>query len=535
MSPNRTGRPAWGLRVGKKDMGAYALRVFEPRPQGLADILNESEKWGAREFLVHGARRASFAEFHAAVARAAARLAGAGVRRGDRVMLLGANSAEWLVGFWALARIGAVIALANAWWSAEETAHALALVEPCLVLVDNARSRNVPADHPFIAIEALIADWAAGSGGGPPATATYAPGVEVDEESPALFIFTSGTTSRAKAAVLSHRAALACLHVLYAGRGVSPAAFGPEDAQTTMLSCAPLFHLSGYMSHTQALLSGHRFVLLEGRADPERILDLIENERVQTWASVPTLLSRVVHAPSAMSRDLSMVTGIAGGGAAVSTELMDRVRRVFPNARIGASATYGLTEAGGSVTLISGEEYLRRPLSCGRALPACELRIEAPDAEGEGEILVRTPSQMSGYWGETEGRTLDREGWIHTGDLGRLDEEGYLYITGRAKDIVIRGGENVSAPHVEHCLSRHAGVLEVAVVGLPHPDLVEEVAAAVVPKKGAALDIESLAAVAAESLAYFERPTRWWIRDEPLPTNATSKVVKAQIVAEWPD
>lgn len=516
-------------------MGAYALRVFEPRPQRLADILDESAKWGKREFLVHGARRASFAEFHAAVARAADRLAEAGVRRGDRVMVLGANSAEWLVGFWALARIGAVIALGNAWWSAEETAHALALVEPRLVLVDEARCVIVPSDHPSLAIETLRKDWTENDGAAPTTKVTQVQDAETDEEHPALFIFTSGTTSRAKSAVLSHRAALACLHVLYAGRGVSPSAFGPEDAQTTMLSCAPLFHLSGYMSHTQALLSGHRFILLEGRADPERILDLIEKECVQTWASVPTLLSRVVHTPSALLRDLSSVTGIAGGGATVSSELMDRVRRVFPNARIGASATYGLTEAGGSVTLISGEEYLRRPLSCGRALPACEIRIEAPDAEGRGEILVRTPSQMSGYWGETEGRAIDREGWVHTGDLGRLDEEGYLFITGRAKDIVIRGGENVSAPRVEHCILRHPAVLEVAVVGLPHPDLGEEVAAAVVAKKGAALDIEALAAFASESLAYFERPTRWWIRDEPLPTNATSKIVKAQLIAEWPD
>lgn len=519
----------WGRSIVAKDMGGYRLQVFEPRPHNLPAILDAGARWGDREFLVFGAGRLSFSAFRAAVTRAEVTLVAAGVGRGDMVMLLGANSAEWLAVFWALARRRAVIALGNAWWSAEETHDAFRLTQPSTVIADAARRRHLPEDAVTLSLEAFETCWDVDA---PTAAEPDAP--DVDEEAPALLIFTSGTTSRAKAAVLSHRAAIASLHVLYAGRDKTPNEMTGAEEQQTFLSCAPLFHVSGYMSHTQALLSGHRLVMVEGRSDPAHILDLIEKEGVTMWATVPTLLSRVINHPDAVRRDLRSVQAIAAGGSPVTPELMDAMRRVFVNARMGAVATYGLTEAGGSVTAVGGEDYLLRPGSCGRALPACELGIAEPGEDGVGEILVRTPSAMSRYWGDEATAIVDGEGWIHTGDLGRIDS-GYLTITGRSKDMVIRGGENISAPRVEACIARHPAVLEVAVIGLPHADLGEEVAAVVVLKEGEPVNATALQAFVAGPLAYFEIPSRWWLRHEPLPTNATSKVVKSRLVAAWRD
>jgi long-chain acyl-CoA synthetase len=515
---------AWGRNVVGKDMGGWRLNVFEPRPGHLADIVEASAKWGDREFLVCGGRRVSFAEFRAAVDRAARRLRTSGGERGAMAMLLGANSPEWLLVFWALAKLGTPIALGNGWWSAEELSDAIVLTSPGLVIADRVRAGRLPSGVSVLPLEAFADCWS-----GPGVSPTLVR--PVDEEEPALLIFTSGTTSRARAAVLSHRAALACLHVLYASRDRTPSELTGEEAQLTFLSCAPLFHISGYMSHTQALLSGHRFVLMEGRSDPARILDLIESENVSMWATVPTLLSRVMTHPESAGRKLGSVIAIAAGGAVVTPDLMRQVRATFPNVALGTAATYGLTESGGSVTSIAGEDYLKRPTSSGSPLPACELRIRDPDSEGIGEVLVRTPSAMSGYWGG-QGTILDAGGWIQTGDLGRLDEEGYLFITGRSKDIIIRGGENVSAPRVEAVLARHSAVAEVGVVGLEHADLGEEVAAVVVLRQGARANEAELRDFAAQSLAYFETPSRWWVRETPLPVNATSKVMKAVLRAE---
>lgn len=515
---------AWGRRVSDKDMGGWALKVFEPRPGHMAEILDAAGKWGDREFLVCGGRRVSFAGFRAAVGRAESVLRRAGARPTAMAMLLGANTPEWLLCFWALARIAGPIALGNAWWSGEEIADALELTGPGFVIADAPRRARLPQTTQAFHLENLLACW----DGAPEDLAPLAP---LDEEDPALLIFTSGTTSRAKAAVLSHRAAIACLHVLYANRDATPSELSGAEPQLTFLSCAPLFHISGYMSHTQALLSGRRFVLLEGRADPTRIHELIEREGVNMWATVPTLLSRVVACAAAGRRRLDSVQAVAAGGAVVTPELMAQVRGAFPNVQMGTAATYGLTESGGSVTSIAGQDYLERPRSSGRALPACELRVLDPGADGVGEILVRTPSAMSGYWGGA-GSIVDESGWVHTGDLGRVDEEGYLFITGRSKDIVIRGGENVSAPRVEAVIARHPDVAEVGVIGLQHPDLGEEVAAVVVLRPGAMAREDALRAHAADSLAYFEVPTTWWLRDVALPVNATSKVLKAQLRQE---
>jgi long-chain acyl-CoA synthetase len=187
-----------------------------------------------------------------------------------------------------------------------------------------------------------------------------------------------------------------------------------------------------------------------------------------------------------------------------------------------------MTESGGSVTMINGADYLSHVGSARKPFPTCELQIENPLGSGEGEIWMRAPSAMTAYWGLEE-EIIDDDGWIHSGDLGRVDSAGYPYVTGRKKDIIIRGGENVSVMSIEQRLNQHPAVMDAAVVGLPHSDLGEEVAAAVVLEQGATTTSRELADFLGSKLAYFQVPTQWWLRDQPLPTNAAGKVVKQEL------
>jgi long-chain acyl-CoA synthetase len=251
------------------------------------------------------------------------------------------------------------------------------------------------------------------------------------------------------------------------------------------------------------------------------------------------MISRVLNDPSIEGRDLSSVRAISLGGAPVLPEIVTRIKARFPNVERGVSQVYGLSEAGGTLTAASGRDLTERPGTAGRPLPIVELRIDLPDEKGTGEVVARTPSQMLGYWGQApdggmDPGDIDDGGWLHTGDLGHLDADGYLFITGRLKDLIIRGGENIASTHVEDVLLKHPEVQEVAVCGRPDPELGEIVAAAVVLSPGSRVTVPELRSFAAEHLAYFEIPSSWWLRTEPLPANDVGKVRKRDLLAAWP-
>ena len=348
-----------------------------------------------------------------------------------------------------------------------------------------------------------------------------------------MILYTSGTTGQAKGVILSHRAIIANLHNLLDRSRRRPSDRDPDAPQQVNLLTVPLFHMSGMQAMTLAAVTGDRLVFPPpGPIDVTTILRLIERERVSAFAAVPTVLARIVQHPGLSAYDTSSVQSVTMGGMYVHPSLVDQVRIAFPAAARRVGALYGMTESGGVLTSIGGSQLVEQPTSSGVPLPVVELRIANPAPDGSGEILARSPTTMSGYWGRPDDPVLDRDGWLHTGDLGRI-VGGHLHVVGRSKEIIIRGGENVSATRVETCLLTHPEVLEAAVLPLEHPELGEEVAAVVVVTTPDAVSVEELSDYVSASLARFEVPSAWWVRHDPLPLNASGKVDKPLLRGTW--
>jgi len=515
------GAVRWSRNVIRTEVSGHSCLVYAERPPSVPALLLDARRWHGRTHFVQGDRRITFDAHERAVMRVVRRLQRAGIGARDRVLLFGANQVEWVVAFWAIQCLGGVAVLGNGWWS-----EVIEMIHPMLALTDAPRPGGLSDDIPHLSfgdLRALVDDDQESS------ELELAP---INEDDPSLIIFSSGTTGAARGVLLSHRSVVANLQNLLVLTGRLPSELPDTHPGTVSLLSVPLFHLAGLQVTISTLLSGGSLIFLEGRFDAAEVLRLIEKERVRVWGSVPTMVSRVIDHEDFTRYDTSSLVSVPMGGAVVSRELRERVHAAFPGVRGGAGTLYGLTEAGGVLAAGAGSEMERRPGCVGRPLPVVEVRIKNPDSNGVGEILARTPTAMSGYWGETSA-TVDAEGWVSTGDLGRLDAEGYLYVVGRSKDVIIRGGENIASVHVEQALLTHPDVIEAAVVALPHPDLGEEVGAALLLRPGADPDIAGLRSHAAQSLARFEVPTRWWIRRASLPTNAPGKILRREITNEW--
>jgi long-chain acyl-CoA synthetase len=458
------------------------------------------------------------------------------------VLMFAANSVDWVMAFWSIVNAGGIVVLGNAWWSQSELGHALDTVKPQLVLTDKTRSTFLPPDQASFLLTELRETDTKSSGSQVQAEAALSKGLVEDD--PAVILFTSGTTGMPKGAVLTHRGIIATLQslLLRTRRLPVPGADPPQPSKALM--CLPLFHIGGLQQVITPLVGGGTVVFSQGKFDPEGIVNLIEQEGISVWSAVPTMVSRVIDYLEESGRSpVQPLRTVGMGGSPVVQRLRERALDWFPNVTRGLAVTYGLSEACGVLATGAGAEIRERPGSVGRPIPTATIRIERPDEKGIGEIVVRSPSVMLGYWTENdEGSGSDIEPgpvtadrWLFTGDVGWIDDDGYLYVTDRNKDIVIRGGENIATPNVENRLLEHPAVVEVAVVGLPHPTFGEELGAVVVTAGDAHPSEEELAKFAGETLAYFEVPSRWWFRKEPLPQNTTGKVLKRVIRDEWID
>ncbi|MFB9073440.1 class I adenylate-forming enzyme family protein [Citricoccus parietis] len=470
--------------------------------------------------LVQGDRRLTYADHEAAVARVANRLSAYGITLGDRVMLLGFNSIEWYVSFWAVHSLGAVAVLGNPWWSDHEVEQLVAKVQPKLALTD--REVHQVSRVSLQELRTLVDS-------GDPAELRLA---DVSEDADAVVMFSSGTTGLPKGILVSQRSVVGNMHNVLGMTNRLPNELPDDYRGTTSLQSVPMFHLAGVQVSCATLLQGGKLVMLDGKFDPAEVLRLIEEEKVRSWGAIPTMVSRVLEHPDIRTRDISSLASVPLGGAAVPDELRQRIAEVFPSVKKRIGSLYGLTETGGPLAAGSGGEITGHPSRVGKPLPVTEVRIANPDETGEGEIMGRTPNAPEEVIGE--GPVEDQDGWIATGDLGRIDEEGYLYVTGRAKEIIIRAGENIASANIENALLRHQDVADAGVVALPDPDLGEKVGAAVVIKPGAPVPtLDELAALCREYLARYEMPDSWWIRRDSLPMTDIGKLNKKQLIADW--
>jgi long-chain acyl-CoA synthetase len=533
-------------------------RVWKNAPPSLRAEVEMGRAFGAeRIFLVYEDERVSFEGFYRAVAAFMAELKAAGVKKGDRVAVTMRNLPEWPVVFYAGVSLGAVVTPLNAWWTGPELQYGLTDSGAKVLVTDSERynrleehlpncpalqaiyvSRNVEEiAHPKVkTLESVI--------GAPPAYGDLPnrslPEAEIQPDDPATIFYTSGTTGKPKGALASHRNITS--NVMAAGigsaraflrRGEAPPAPDPTAPQRSILLSVPFFHATGCFSIlSPTLVSGGKIVMMY-KWDVIRAFELIEREKIVMAGGVPTIAWQLIEHPARGDYDLSSLESVAYGGAPSAPELVRKIVETFPKSQPGQG--WGMTETSAAVTGNSAEDYEHRPDSCGPAVPVCDLKIVDPEGRtlpcGEvGELWARGPNIVINYWNKPEATAQTFEdGWVKTGDLARLDEEGFCFIIDRAKDMLIRGGENIYCVEVENALYDHPAVMDAAVVAVPHKTLGEEPGAVVTLKEGGEATEQELRAFVAERIAAFKVPVKIVFWPETLPRNANGKILKAEL------
>jgi long-chain acyl-CoA synthetase len=547
--------PGAMFEVVTEDVLGRPLQVYKQRLSSLRDIPQLAVGRGdEKDFIVYGDRRYGFETFvHAANGVAKALADDFGIGAGDRVAVLSQNNPEWCLAFWATVSLDAVLVGLNGWWKADEILYGLVDSGSTVLVADRKRFERIadqldqapdlrhvflvdasPEDFPGVPVELHRFDELTAN-----PTPDF-PTTPIGEDDDAVIFYTSGTTGRPKGAVSTHRSMIAnlqnTLYITIAGSMLAAAEgtdAGFTQPDTVSLLTSPLFHVSGCHSGlVVGLMGGVKLVIPEGRFEPTDALQLIEEHGVTIWATVPTMVWRVCEHPNRHDYDTSTVSSVAFGGSPSAEELQRKIRDTFPNVRSTSNA-YGLTETSSVATVITGSNAIRKPWSVGPPVPTVELRIE--DANGKevptgetGEVLIRGPILMKGYWGKPEATAdaIDVDGWLHTGDIGLVDEEGFLAITDRMKDMIIRGGENIYCVEIENRLVEHPAVADAAVIGVPHPELGEEVKAVIQVESGHSLTADEVRAWVRETLAEFKVPVHLDLRAEPLPRNASGKLLK---------
>ncbi|MFI6874817.1 AMP-binding protein [Streptomyces sp. NPDC050400] len=521
--------PGGRFELSDDDVLGTRLPVFTHRQRALHEVLHASLAHADRDFIVTADRRITFAQHAAQVASLSRVLREVyGIGKGDRVAIVAANSPEWIQTFWATVSIGAVAVGFNAWWSEREMAHGLSNAEPALVVADPKRATKLAGcTVPVLSLDDVGRFLSAH-------TDAPLPSADVAEDDPAVILYTSGTSGRPKGVVHSHRSLLAVAEYHRLNDALLQV-FGdplaPEDR--VYLLTLPLFHIASL--HNLAvprLATGSRIALHQGPFDVDTVLGTVERERVTNWGAVPTMAHRLLEHGGADRYDTSSLTAFALASAPSSTAFKERLRQSLPFAKNSLVDSYGLTETCTAVAAANPQELAAAPGTLGRPVTGVRLEIRDPAGqvlgEGEeGEIWVRSQYNMLGYWRDPEATAaaLDADRWLRTGDLGQV-RDGRLYLSSRRSDLIIRGGENVYPAEIETVLVEHPDVRECVVLGVPHPDLGQQVAVVVVLTRDGTATEETLREYTANALAYFKVPELWRLTTEELPRNATGKVIR---------
>jgi len=553
--------PGSPLATTTIEVRGFPMKTFAAAPPNLRVLWEMSAAHADKQYVVYEDERYTYAEVHAQVRKLAAHLVAHGAGREHRIAIAMRNYPEWVVAYWAGISIGAAIVGMNAWWTPPEMEYALNDSEPVILIADAERLerlQHMPTQRQMHIISvrtdrALPADsarWddimAADDPGSLPVAA-------IDPDDDATIFYTSGTTGFPKGAQLTHRGSVANImnlvvmgqttvlaeqKAIAAGDIPAPAAPPAPPAQSVFMAPTPLFHVTACncILHP-ATASGGR-VVFTYKWDPGRALELIERERVTNFSGVPTMSRELLMHPDWQTRDTSSLVGLGGGGAALQPDLVHKIADALPQ---GAPSTgYGMTETCGIITANGGRWFIAKPESCGPLVPTLEGKLVDDDGNDLppgpntiGILCVRGAPVIKGYLNRHEA-TADsiREGWLNTGDIARIDDDGFVFIVDRAKDMVLRGGENVYCSEVETAIYHHDAVAEAAVFGIPDERLGEEVAAVLVLRPGHDLSETDLQQFLSASLAKHKIPAKVWFRDEPIPRNANGKFLKRELRKE---
>jgi acyl-CoA synthetase (AMP-forming)/AMP-acid ligase II len=509
------------------------VAVLCRRPRSLRQVLVDGcAAYGEDDcYVFDDGERITFAQLEGVVASVATSLRDRyGIGPGDRVAVCAANCPEWLLTFWAVASLNAVVVAMNGWWTGTEMRNAIALTEPSVLLMDEKRRARLEGDIgvPVILVERDFAELTTRPD-------VPLPDPAIAEDDPFMLIFTSGTTGRPKAATLSNRTVIGYvqLQVFIQDRSMVVAGVTQGGAPPSVrLSPFPLFHVSGMGTAVSTVMTGAKTVWPLGRFEPSRVVDVTLRENVAFWSGGTTHIARLLDSPDIERVPTSQILGIGVGGSATTPDIMRRIAVRFPHLSMSTSTGYGSTETGGIASWAPNWMLRAVPGCVGPLLPTVTARITddrgavLPDG-AEGNIEIRSAITMLGYWRNdaANAATILPGRWVASGDFGRL-EDGILTIASRRRDLIIRGGENIYPFEIEDRLEEHPDVVEAAVFGVDDATHGQTVKAVVVVHQGTLLDADALRSFCAETLSSYKVPADMEIGTAPLPRNATGKVMK---------
>jgi long-chain acyl-CoA synthetase len=545
------------FETAEAEIRGVRMKVWANAPQNLGILFDLAQLHGERTYLVYQDERATFAAHRRAVLTLAQEFTRQGVVKGDRVAIVMRNLPEWSAAFWAAAILGAIATPLNAWWTGPELEYGLQDSGAKIAVMDHERWERVRehldacpdlkrvyvsraaeeiADPRVMRLEAVLGP-VNGWGDLPDVPR---PDIAIAPDDDVTIFYTSGTTGRPKGAIISHRNIVSNMFNsasaqarAYLRRGEAVPAPDPSAPQKAFLVSVPLFHATGcFAIMCPSVMQGFKLVF-QRRWDVDAALPLMEKERVTHFGGVPTIAWQVVEHPRFEEYDLSSVESVSYGGAPSAPELVRRVKGRFPKAHPGQG--WGMTETSATAVSNFADDYVRKPASCGVPSATGEVKIVGPGGETlgpdeVGELYYRGPIVVRGYWmkpGPTAETFVD--GWVKTGDLAKVDDEGFVYIVDRAKDMLIRGGENIYCVEVENALYEHPAVMDAAVIGIPHTILGEEPGAIVKLKDGASATEEELRHWVAQRLAAFKVPVKVKFWHETLPRNPQGKILKRDL------
>ena len=540
--------PGSPFEITTETVRGVPLRCFKNAPPNIRAVWLSSAAFAERDYIVYQDERLTYAQAHVQVAAIANWLVGQGVVSGDRVAIAMRNYPEWMLIYWACVSLGVAAVGMNAWWTAEEMSYGFKDANPKVVFADAERLARM-AERPGMADGVVVVGVRSEAAPGIVpwadvlAVGGTMPDAQIDPDADACIFYTSGTTGFPKGAQLTHRGCVSNLfNMMFAGQvtalatqrgtGVVPDPEAPLPIPVGLVA-TPLFHVTANNCAAYALTAAGGKMVLMYRWEAGEALRLIAKEKVTSASGVPVMARELVTHPDFDKFDTSSLVSVGGGGAQIQPDLVAKIDANVATAR--PNTGYGMTETCGIITSISADFFVDRADSCGPAMPSFEAKCVDDDgaavAQGElGELWVRGAPVIKGYINRPEATAESiTDGWLHTGDIARMDEDGFIYIVDRKKDMVLRGGENVYCAEVEATMHRHAGVAECCVFGVPDQRLGEEVAAAVVLRQGETVTAQDLRDHCAVLIAKHKIPRYIWIRDEAIPRNASGKFLKREL------